>query len=183
MSNIDSNAVGEMYAQLGQDFFVLEQLNFKKQGFYVDIGCERPKTISNTYALELHYDWSGVAIDLVDHLDTNKESWKNLRPNSKHILGDALEIDYTAVFKNNNLPEIIDYLSLDLEPPQVTLQCLYKIPFETYKFRVITFETDEYREGGDMRKEASRAFLKEKGYFLVKNVNRQDDFYILNPSA
>jgi hypothetical protein len=175
--------MSKQHSQLGQDLFVLKQLNFKTQGVFVDIGCERPITISNTYALETYYNWSGIAIDLVNHLDSNSETWSDVRPNSKHILGDALELDYLTIFKNNNLPEIVDYLSIDLEPPQVTLECLYKIPFDTYKFKVLTFETDEYREGGDTRREISRAFLREKGYLLIETVNRQDDFYILKSNC
>ena len=166
-------------AQIGQDSFVLEQTNFKRDGIFVDIGCERPKTISNTYVLETCYNWSGIAIDLLDCKDSNNETWEEIRPRSKHILGDALQLDYVSIFKENNLPNIIDYLSIDLEPPQITLECLYKIPFDLYKFKCITFETDEYREGGTERRDISRAYLTEKGYQFVKNLFSQDDVYIL----
>ena len=167
-------------AQLGQDRFVLEQTKYKQNGVFVDIGCERPKTISNTYVLESLYNWTGIGIDLLNCIDDNGETWKNIRPNTLHILGDALTIDYALLFKDNNLPQIIDYLSLDLEPPQITLECLYKIPFDNYKFKCITFETDEYREGGPERRDVSRSLLQERGYKLVKSLNQQEDFYILN---
>lgn len=170
----------EFTAQLGQDRFVLEQLNYKQNGIFVDIGCERPKTISNTYILETHYNWSGLGIDLITQQDSNGETWEQLRPKTKFLLADALTIDYISLFKENNLPGIIDYLSIDLEPPQITLECLMKIPFDNYKFKCITFETDEYREGGEERQKISRIFLHKKGYRLVDSVNRQDDYYVLN---
>jgi hypothetical protein len=169
----------ESQSQIGQDQFVLTTLNYIRNGVFVDIGCERPKTISNTYLLENDYDWTGLAIDLIDFKEANGETWEQLRPKSKHIIENALSIDYTSLFEENKLPNVIDYLSIDLEPPQITLECLFKIPFDKYKFKCVTFETDEYREGGQQRKEISRSFMKEKGYTFIKNMNSQDDFYIL----
>jgi hypothetical protein len=170
----------EFCAQIGQDLFVLEQTKYKQGGVFIDIGCERPKTISNTYVLETYYNWTGLGVDLIAQQDSNGETWEQIRPKTKVLLTDALNIDYVSLFKENNLPEFIDYLSIDLEPPEITLECLMKIPFDKYKFKCITFETDEYREGGDERKNISRAFLHKKGYQLFKSVNKQDDFYILS---
>ena len=74
------------------------------------------------------------------------------------------------------MPKVIDYLSLDLEPPNVTLKALEKL-FETdYMFNFITYETDAYRNPETV--EPSRNLLSNKGYVLIKNVNNQDDFYI-----
>ena len=57
----------------------------------------------------------------------------------------------------------VDYLSLDLEPPAVTLECLKSIPFDRFDFGVITFEHDAYRAGDTVR-EPSRLLLEENGY-------------------
>ena len=67
---------------------------------------------------------------------------------------------------------------MDLEPPTITLKALFKIPFHKYKFKCITFETDEYRNFGT--EVASRMFLEQQGYRLVSSVNRQDDFWVLD---
>ena len=164
-------------SQIGQDLYVIKHLKEKKEGIFIDIGCSTPKTISNTYLLESQYGWTGLAIDIVEHSETNGETWLKTRPNSKLIIQNALNIEYDELFKSYSLPFIIDYLTIDLEPPELTLECLFKIPFHNYKFRVITFETDAYRPGGDKRRNISREYLNSLGYVLDKEVNQQDDFY------
>lgn len=160
-------------SQIGQDVFVLEKLNFKKNGTFLDIGSGPFEAISNTYALEKSFDWSGMAIDITDH----SANYTKYRPKTKFYCHDALSFDYENqmedFFKDN---KTIDYLTIDLEPPILSLQALLKVPFEKYTFNVITFETDAYRESGT--KDISRNHLKDKGYILIKEVNRQDDFYV-----
>lgn len=179
------------YSQIDQDIFVLETLKEKRNGVFVDIGCSEPTYISNTYALEKDYGWSGIAIDITNQCDYRNEelSWEVLRPNSTHIIQDALTINYEELFKQYNLPEFIDYLTLDLEPPKNTFECLKLIPFDKYKFRCITFETDFHRNDdgsspetgtGIARRDQSREFLRERNYTMVKQALTQDDYYIHN---
>jgi len=169
-------------SQIGQDRFVLEQLKSKRNGVFIDIGCGFPRYISNTFLLESEYGWTGIGVDIEKMSEESTgETWEEIRPKTKLVIEDALSIDYGDLFKTSKLPNIIDYLSIDLEPPELTLECLFKIPFYDYKFRVITFETDEYRDG-EKRRDVSREYLASFGYSLIGNVNRQDDFYIL-PSA
>jgi hypothetical protein len=40
-----------------QDLFVLEQLNFKRGGFFVEFGATNGIDISNTYLLEKEFGW------------------------------------------------------------------------------------------------------------------------------
>jgi hypothetical protein len=42
-------------SQAGQDRFVLQSLNYKYNGFYLEIGAYNSKDISNTYILEKQY--------------------------------------------------------------------------------------------------------------------------------
>lgn len=167
-------------SQIGQDRFVAETLDFKRDGVFVDIGCAFPISISNTFSLEKELNWKGLCVDLENLEDPSGGNWTELRPNSVHLIHDALTLDYKKVFKQHKLPAIIDYLSVDLEPPELTLECLFKLPFDSYKFRCITFETDEYRPGGAGRRDVSREFLTRKGYRFIKNEGQQDDYYILN---
>lgn len=164
-------------SQIGQDTYVLERLQYKKQGIFIDIGCATPITISNTYQLENRYEWTGLGIDITEYKDKNGETWSGIRPNTKLIIEDALKIEYDNLFQQYSIPSIVDYLSIDLEPPQLTLECLFKIPFDKYKFRVITFETDAYRDGGAKRRDMSREYLNSFGYVLDREVGKQDDFY------
>lgn len=164
-------------SQIGQDYYVIESLKQKTNGVFVDIGCSTPKYISNTYLLETQYKWTGIGIDIEELQEANGDTWSQLRPNTHLIIRNALDINYLELFQQYNMPKIIDYLSIDLEPPELTLQCLFKIPFHEYKFRIITFETDAYREGGNTRKQISRKYLQDFGYKLDKEINQQDDLY------
>lgn len=167
------------YSQIGQDLLVVKYLRQKQQGLFVDIGCGFPTNINNTYLLEKEFNWTGLSLDLVDRKDPDGKSWNDIRPNSTRVLLDALIVNYELLFLKYKLPKVIDYLSIDLEPPHKTLECLYRIPFDKFIFNCITFETDEYRDSqGPTRAELSRKYLKERGYCLIETINKQDDFYL-----
>ena len=59
----------------------------------------------------------------------------------------------------------MDYLSFDLEPPEITLETLRKFPFEKLSFNCVTYEHDAYRQWGDVY--AHRDIFKLHGYDLV----------------
>lgn len=50
-------------SQLRQDLNVIEFYNFKKNGFFVDIGASDGISLSNTYLLEKNYDWRGICVE------------------------------------------------------------------------------------------------------------------------
>ena len=149
------------YSQERQDLFVVEQTKGKRNGVFLDIGCAHPIQINNTYLLETEYGWSGICIDLDS---SHNEAWKSRL--ATFLNQNALTIDYEELIGNIAVGGVIDYLSLDLEPPSVTHECLFKIPFDKYKFSVLTYEHDRYREGDTFRN-SSRDYLKSKGYRLV----------------
>jgi hypothetical protein len=156
-----------------QDQFVAETLEFKKDGTFLDIGCHHYKNISNTYYLENELNWRGIGIDIECHFE---QGWIENRSNSKFVCGDAVTMDYDVLLKQNNMPLVIDYLSVDIEPPLLTFAALKKL-FETdYVFGVVTFETDFYRE--QSTRDESRELFKQKGYVFIKELNSQDDYYI-----
>jgi FkbM family methyltransferase len=47
-------------SQLLQDMFVLAQLNFKRNGFFVEFGATDGVALSNTHLLEKNYGWKGI---------------------------------------------------------------------------------------------------------------------------
>ena len=170
----------ELYSQLGQDRLILNYLKKKKNGTFVDIGCGFPKHINNTYLLETEFDWDGVSVDLIMYTEQDGLTWNDCRK-TKLVLNDALTINYSSLFKESNLPINIDYLSMDLEPPDLSLECLFKIPFDEYQFNIITFEVDNNREGDENRINKSREFLTSKGYTLIGSLcSGQDDVYLHN---
>lgn len=151
------------YSHIGQDKWVCETLNFIKQGTWVDVGCYHPVSMNNTYAMESQLGWKGLSIDIDQKaIEAWKHSGRNL---DLVILADALTLDYEKLFLSAKLPSVIDYLTMDLEPPAATLQALYKMPFDKYKFKCITYETDAYRS--TETEKPSRDYLTNQGYVLV----------------
>jgi hypothetical protein len=167
-------------SQLGQDRIALELLDYKKNGVFLDIGCSVPDVISNTLIMEKHFGWKGLVLDN----NSEFESMWSCRPNSKFICADATAMDWKTVLSENNMPQVIDFLSLDLEPPQLAFTVLKNLPFDEYQFNVIAFEHDDYRGTGT--KEPSRIYLIDRGYTLVCELNGlggvagQDDIWIHN---
>jgi FkbM family methyltransferase len=47
-------------AQLRQDMFVLAELGFKKDGYFVEFGATNGIDLSNTYLLEKEMGWTGI---------------------------------------------------------------------------------------------------------------------------
>ena len=163
------------YGQCGQDKFASDTLKSKKNGVWFELGCQGYQINSNTYTLEKEYGWRGISID-IDADQTSK--WAGQRNTEGLITADALSLDYKAIFKEHNMPKIIDYASIDLEPPKLTLDVLDLIPFDKYKFRVITFEHDNYRDESKSHnvKEKARKIFRDLGYKLV-DVQTQKKYY------
>lgn len=47
-------------SQIRQDLFVLCELNFKTEGFFVEFGATNGVDLSNTYLLEKEFGWTGI---------------------------------------------------------------------------------------------------------------------------
>jgi FkbM family methyltransferase len=47
-------------AEYRQDFFVLSELNFKHEGYFVEFGAANGHAGSNTYLLEKEFSWNGI---------------------------------------------------------------------------------------------------------------------------
>lgn len=50
------------YAQEGEDMILLRFFNYRKKGFFVDVGAHHPTRFSNTYRLYV-YGWRGINLD------------------------------------------------------------------------------------------------------------------------
>ncbi len=151
------------FSQAGQDKFVLKMLNNKKNGKYIEIGAFDPIKISNTYILEKEYNWSGFSLDIEQKF---QKRFNKIRKN-KCILADATKFNYENEIRSlwGNI-ERIDYLQLDVDPAEITYESLCALPLDKVRFSVITFETDYYRFGENIRK-LSREKFKQYGYQLV----------------
>jgi len=155
----------ENYSQVYQDLFVLSVYNGKNNGTYLEIGSGPSHEKNNTLVLERYYGWAGLGIEIDPSL---VDDHKNLRKNTVLCLN-ALEADYDRICSKITNTNVIDYLQVDCEPPDVTYNILLKIPFEKYKFGVITYEHDYYADVTKSYREKSRNYLASKGYELVVN--------------
>lgn len=163
--------IKENYSQAYQDIFVLYMLNGKQSGSYLEIGCGDPFWLNNTYLLEKNYKWKGVGVDI------NSEIIKKYNDNRNNIAiqTNAHDIDYDLLIKKYFDSDTIDYLQLDCEPSESTYKLLHKIPFDKYKFKIITFEHDYYVDMERKYRDLSRDFLIKQGYELViSNVSCTD---------
>lgn len=140
------------YSISRQDQFVLHMMG-GKVGQYLEIGAHHPTLINNTYLLE-QQGWWGTSIEIDPQWET---MWKATRKNPIMIT-DALKLNYIDA-------ERIDYLQLDIEPPEQTMQCLLNMISTGCRFSIITFEHDAY-SGGNVR-ELSRQVLQAEGYLLA----------------
>ena len=148
------------FSQCLQDVFISTLLGAR--GTYLEIGSGDPIKHNNTYLLERDYGWEGISLEVDESMVVKFNSTRE----NKSIHADATNFDYNTV----SLPEVIEYLQVDCEPPHVTLNALYNIPFDKHKFVFITFEHDAYRELEVKKK--SREYLSELGYkLLISNVS------------
>jgi hypothetical protein len=160
---LDSNLIEKNFAESYQDMFVLTMLNGKKNGTYLEIGAGNSFYGSNTALLEQKYNWTGIALDLDERfVEAHQKERKN-----PCLLRDATTINYEKFLSGLNFNTTIDYLQIDCDPPSVSYQILLQIPFEKYKFAVITFEHDYYCDESKSFREKSRNYLESYGYVLV----------------
>lgn len=156
--------VDRNFSQVYQDMFILTCLDGKKNGTYLEIGSAEPFKNSNTALLETQFGWTGVGIEYnIDFANSHKQQRKN-----PVLCTDALIVDYNKLlnkyFPNQNT---IDYLQLDIEPPRNTYEALLSIPFDKYKFAVITYEHDYYVDITRSYRNKSRDYLESLGYELI----------------
>jgi SAM-dependent methyltransferase len=155
--------IKENYSEAFQDMFVLHCLDGKRKGTYLEIGAGNSFYGNNTALLEKDFGWKGISIDYSkDFFEAHNKERKN-----PCICEDATKIDYSALLKEKGFPKNIDYLQIDCDPPETSLKVLLNIPFNEYKFAVITFEHDYYTKEDDMVRKASRRILESCGYKLV----------------
>jgi FkbM family methyltransferase len=192
------------YSQVNQDLWVLEILKNKTKGYFLDIGAFDGINLSNSYLLETEFDWKGICVEALPSnfnslLNSRKCNCLNLAitdsigssfigpggltsritdesPNSISISTTT----FKQLFEDHNVPETIDYLSLDIEGSEYL--ALTKFPFDTHKCLTITVEHNLYSEGSE-RKNQIKEILLANGYVLIReNVSHNncpfEDWYI-----
>jgi hypothetical protein len=147
------------YSDAKQDQFVANILDFKRDGYCVDIGSCHSIISNNTYFFQ-SLGWTSISIEI----DERYNGSYNSRESGVHLNDDALKIDYKKEFQEYEFSKSIDYLSLDVDT--LSLDVLKILPFDEYQFKVITIEHDAYLYG-DIYREEQRNFLNSHGYMLM----------------
>ena len=160
-----SDRVQRNFSQVYQDLFVLAALDGKKNGTYLEIGSAHSFHNSNTALLEKEFGWTGVGIEMKRELVNMHETERK----NKVLCENALKINYEELLNNNFSNDIIDYLQIDIEPCKNTIEAVLLIPFDKYKFRVITYEHDHYVDITRSFRDKSRRYLNSMGYTLIFN--------------
>ena len=139
------------YSQAGQDRFAWEANGFRKNGVFLDIGCNDPLVHNNTAMLE-KIGWMGLSVDIADFDYSQRKS--------KFLKADAsVEIPEVTGFMKE-WEKMINYLSVDCDDATLdALKWLTKIG----RYRCITVEHDLYRLGPE-RKQAIYELLDLAGY-------------------
>lgn len=163
------------FSQAHQESFVINVLNHKTDGYYVELGAGWGIYNSNTFLLESKYNWKGLSIDV----DPYRIASFNTVRNNKCIFADGRRFDYRQYFIDKNFPKQIDYLQLDIHPASDTLLALKQLPLDEYRFSVITYEhngyIDDYHK--QIQKE-SQDILRSYGYELVVEDLILDEMWI-----
>lgn len=171
-----------MRKNTSQEDFVLDILDQKKNGYYVELGAFHSEQGSNTYNLEKNHNWNGVSFEIVP--EWHKEIVENRK--NPCILGDATKFNYVKYFEENNFPKQIDYLQVDIDAgydkagrsvgnPNLSLLGLIALPLNTYRFSVITFEHDALVEFKNISmRDTQREILHSLGYSLVRRYYHED---------
>src|SRR3989304_4592838 len=77
-AGIDLNGKA-LYSQHNEELIIRDFFQDRRDGFFLDVGCFTPIIYNNTYYLEKHLGWSGIAVDALPEYEAR---WKRRRPKS-----------------------------------------------------------------------------------------------------
>ncbi|MEO9876492.1 MAG: FkbM family methyltransferase [Anderseniella sp.] len=77
------NLAARAVSQLGQDLWVIEQTDAKRNGFFVEFGATDGVLLSNTWLLETEFDWTGICAE------PNPVMFEQLRANRRCMTSSA----------------------------------------------------------------------------------------------
>ncbi len=157
------------YSDAKQDQFIANLFNFKKNGYFIDIGSCGAVNSNNSLFFE-SLDWNGLCVELNSDYNESYHSRK-----THYINDDALKLNYEEIFLKLNFPSQIDYLSVDID--ELSYDVIVKLPHSKYRFSSITIEHDAYHLGTEYQ-DKQRKFLHSINYELIcGNVFVEQDGY------
>jgi FkbM family methyltransferase len=195
-------------SQLRQDLFCLNELNFKKNGFFVEFGANDGVSLSNTYLLEKEFNWNGILVE------PNKIYLDKLRKNRKCHIDTRLiytTSDTMLLFAGTREPEfskIKKFYDTDFHASDVTEEyyvntislndllikfnapkiidyisidtegCEYDI-IKNFNFDIYKFRIITCEHNFSKNREKIHALLTSKGYVRkLSEISQFDDWYV-----
>ena len=198
------NIAEESKSENSQDIMVLDQLNFKKNGFFVEFGAGNGEQFSNTFLLEKKFNWKGILAEpckafheeilskrscTVDQRAVSNKSGVEvnfLEAKNKHFSKintkklksknsySVLTVSLMDLLSEYNCPNKFDYLSIDTEGNE--FEILENFDFTIYKPSIISIEHNHNQKS----KKSIFDLLNKHGYIRVfEKISDQDDWYKL----
>jgi FkbM family methyltransferase len=190
------------HSQIFQDIFVYFFSNFKKKGFFIEIGAADGINISNTYMLEKKFHWKGIVSEpnpvhklsnlmnrkaildtnIIGHKDYDKKIFyinensynSSVKKNIKFKKKVTLRaISLNSLLKKYKSPKTIDYISIDTEGNEYNI--LKNFNFKKYNINIFTIE-----HNFNISKRNNILKIMEKNNYIriFKNLSYMDDWYI-----
>jgi len=190
-----NNHTTKFHSQAGQDEWVVNFFNSKKNGFFLDIGAHNGVDINNTYYLEKELNWNGICIeadpkifdilkknrkctcvnsaisDKIEEINFIQDGFSGRISDSGNLKLISSTID--LILNDYNVPNLIDYISLDVEGYESKV--LSKFPFNKHEFILITVEHNLYTGSGD-NKQKIKDILINNGYVILHENVKHDNF-------
>jgi FkbM family methyltransferase len=118
-------------SQIRQDLFVLSELDFKKDGFFVEFGATNGLDLSNSYLLEKEFNWNGILAEPAKVWHTELKQNRNCNIETDCIWTKSGEIIEFQEVENAELSKIknIDYSDAN---------SIYRNSNRTYKVKTIS---------------------------------------------
>ena len=196
-------------SQLGQDLFVLNYYDFKKNGYFIEFGATNGKSLSNSYVLEKNFGWEGILSEPAkkwhDELFINRQCniskkcvWRTSGESIKFSEVNEGELSTISEYKksdkhnrSNSKEYMVDTISLiellvEFDAPRYI--DYLSIDTEGSEYDILSnFDYDKYQIGiitveHNYTKQRERIFnlLTEKGYERVlTELSQFDDWYVL----
>ena len=192
----------EFTSQVGQDKWVCEFFNYKKNGFFLDIGSHNGLYLSNTLYLEKELGWKGICVeagkapyselvknrscDCVNAFVSDKNEmidFKEMKYGQKRdtSLQRVQSVTLESLLPLYDVPKVIDYISIDTEGFDYNVLCGF--PFDKYVGILWTAEHNLYF-GSSVQKDNIMNIMYRNGYVIAReNVDAGDgnmfeDWYV-----
>jgi FkbM family methyltransferase len=196
------------FSQAGQDRWVIEILLNKSNGYFLDIGAYDGVHFSNSLLLEQNFNWSGLLVEanptnfqlltmnrpksnnvmcaisdtsgraIINNLQMSSKILENINFSQRST--EIEQITFKELFKKYEVPNTIDYMSLDIEGHES--KALSQFPFESHICKTLTIEHNLYIEGPENKKKIQNILLHNNYILIKENVSCDnhpfEDWYI-----